>query len=276
MAIEVTSSRIVKSLSGLLAAAVLSVAVCAQAAPVLGQGTWETTLKARDINGNPLASLLDPNAVFFYDTVLDLTWLGNWNAGAGSSFDDGTFTNDGRMTWTSAKNWAAALNVGGFSGWSLPGVLDTGSAGCNFSYAGGTDCGYNVYSGELQRRGSPLAHMFYDTLGNLAYCPPGNTTCPGTGVPQTGWGLTNTGPFSNMQSFIYWSGTAYAPFPAVDAWKFETYGGFQDFTFQYFAFYAVAVRPRDVFAGSVPEPGGLALLLAGLGAVAVARRRRTP
>ncbi len=55
-----------------------------------------------------------------YDTDRDITWLGNANFGAGSSFDDGVSTTDGRMTWQNAVNWADSLTVGGFTDWRLP------------------------------------------------------------------------------------------------------------------------------------------------------------
>ena len=42
---------------------------------------------------------------FVYDDVADLTW-----------YD----VNPGRMNWFDALDWAAALNVGGFSDWRLP------------------------------------------------------------------------------------------------------------------------------------------------------------
>ena len=61
-----------------LATTLVATAATAHAAPVTGQGTWETTLQARDISGNAVA-LGDTNAAFFYDTTLNVTWLANMN-----------------------------------------------------------------------------------------------------------------------------------------------------------------------------------------------------
>ena len=79
--------------------------------------------------------------------------------------------------------------------------------------------------------------------------------------------------FDGVQSGGYWSGTEYAPDPD-GAWVFDSIGGIQSFGGKGGAFYAVAVRPRDVTA-SVPEPQTLALALLALGATVVARRRRS-
>src|SRR3989344_3407437 len=83
------------------------------AAAVSGQGTWESTLQGRDLDGN-LAT-----AEAYYDTALNITWLANANAGAGSIYDNGTSTTDGRMTWANARAWAISLNPYGSSitGW---------------------------------------------------------------------------------------------------------------------------------------------------------------
>lgn len=83
------------------------------AAPVSGQGTWQTTLQDRDLDGNGTTDA-------FYDTALNITWLRNANAGAGSSFDDGKSSTDGKMTWVNAVDWAAALSFGGYDDWRLP------------------------------------------------------------------------------------------------------------------------------------------------------------
>ena len=228
----------------------------AQAAPISGQGTWETTLQGRDASGNPVSLMsgaaVNPDVKYVYDTVLDLTWLANWNV-------------NGPMNWLVANAWAANLTDFG-GGWALPSVLDIGDDGCNFAFSG-TDCGYNVYGSEVERRDSPLAHMYYDTLGNLGLYSP-------LGVFQAGYGLTNTGPFSNMQSWVYWSGTAFAPSPADVAWDFRTDIGFQLNYFQSDDFFAVAVRPGDI--APIPEPGTSAMLgvgVLGLWLTSAGRRR---
>lgn len=236
-------------LTSLLAAATttLIVATPVQAGPVSGQGTWETTLLGRDINRNAVdASSI--SAVYLYDTSRDITWLKNANA-------------NGAMIWSAAVGWAAGLSMGSgtnvIDDWRLPTLVDTGTPGCNFSLAGGTDCGFNVLTAS-----SEMAHLWYDELGNKAVCTPG-TSC----IMQPGSGLTNTGNFLNMQSHVYWSGLEYAP-NTVGAWLFNSLNGVQDATSKYGLFYALAVRPGDVLAATVPEPGTLvlaALALAGLG-----------
>ncbi len=151
------------------------------------QGTWETTLHARDTNGDMVVDAC-------CDSTLDLTWLADWNA-------------NGADTWGNQVAWAAGLNVHGFIGWRLPSATNHNNEGCNGSFAGGTDCGYNVDSAS-----SEMAHVYCVTLGNLAFCRPGDSSC--TGGPPAGFGLSNTADFINiMQSRLYWSGTEYAPEP---------------------------------------------------------------
>jgi hypothetical protein len=222
---------------------VSSVPSFANAASVSGQGTWETTLQGRDLDGN--LSTFES----YYDTALNITWLTDANY-AGTT-----------MTWATANTWAAGLNINGYTGWRLPTVTDTGVSGCDLANSG-TDCGYNVNtaSGEM-------AHMFYTTLGNLAY----NDTS-GNG-PQAGWGLTNTGPFSNVQSDFYWSATEYA-LDTNRAWVFHFGGGLQDISRKTDSFYVWAVHSGDVGATVVPVPAAAWLFGSGLlGLIGMARRK---
>ena len=183
------------------AAAASTMAFCAvngaQAAAVSGQGTWETTLQARDINGDGVADA-------FYDTVLNVTWLADANAAAGTIYDSSGYTTatDGKMTWLDAKAWAANLSVYGLAGWRLPTMVDTGTSGCVAFANSGTDCGYNVQTISADGRTvySEMAHLYYLTLGNKAYCDATGNCALGRASTAPNFMLSNTGPLRNMQA----------------------------------------------------------------------------
>lgn len=236
-----------------------------QAAPVPGQGTWERTLQPRDIDGDGVVDA-------FYDTVLGISWLADANAGAGSRYDSSRYSTalDGRMNWSDATAWAAALDVHGVTGWRLPDTVDSGRPGCEWSDAGGTDCGHNVLtiSADGKTVYSEMAHLFYATLGNLAECAPGHSPC------QKQWpaGAYSTGDFRNVEWFVYWSGSPAYGQGSPGAWSLDFRNGIQDLHSQPLEFQAWAVRDGDV-PNAAPEPGALALGLLALAAAARASRR---
>lgn len=232
------------------------------------------------LSGAAQAALHDRGGGLVYDDVLNVTWLGDANYAQTSGYDA-----DGQMTWSEATTWAANLvyhdsvrNVD-FSDWRLPTVVDTGSAGCDSAYSG-TDCGYNVQTVSGSTVYSELAHMYYNNLGFKSYfSPTGAWPVADSGISGNGtWGserdnLGPNGAIDNLQSYEYWSGTAYAPNPATNAWYFSDFG-LQDWNGQGAQYSAWAVRDGDV-AAAVPEPESYAMFLAGLGLVGgVARRRQ--
>jgi hypothetical protein len=201
-----------------------------------------TTLVGAALAGTAQAGLIDRGGGMIYDTTLDITWLADWNYASTSGFDA-----DGAMNWTTANSWANNLVYGGFSDWRLPSSLNANGSG---------PCGpaFNC-------TGSEMGHMFYVNWGATA-----NNSF------STGTNAANLALFSNVVSFIYWSGTEYAPNQS-EAWFFNVTQGAQANLTKIGWLFAVAVRPGDVTA-SVPEPQSLALVLLGLGAGMVARRRR--
>lgn len=231
----------------------------AHAAPVPGQGTWETTLQARDFDGD--VSTIEG----WYDTVLGITWLADANYAYTSGFDQ-----DGKLPWLGANSWASALTIDGITGWRLPTTAPVDGATFDYSQSndGSTDNGFNIsapgsaYPGST---GSELAYMFYNTLGDL-----GRRDLAGN--LRTSYGLSNTGPFSSLYEALYWSGTGYAS--TSDAWDFNFTGGFQGANPQTSAFFVWLVHDGSVGAAIVPIPPTVWLFLTGLlGLVGTARRR---
>jgi hypothetical protein len=235
--------------------------VAASLATVFASGAAHAALQGRDLNGN----LVTFEA--YYDTDLDTTWLADANYAQTSGYDA-----DGRMTWAVANTWAANLSFFNpltnqtYADWRLPTTTDTGTAGCATANSG-ADCGYNVDTAS-----SEMAHLYFVTLGNQSYY---TTTGAVSGAFEGGANpnstLDNVGPFTNFQSDYYWSDTEYAPDPS-DAWVIVTYDGYQGGVDKLYSFYALAVSPGDVAA--VPEAETYALMLAGLGLVGFAARRR--
>lgn len=210
--------------------------------------TAQAALQGRDLNG----SINSFEA--YYDTDLNITWLADTNLKVGNQIV---------MTWAEANTFVGSLSftvgVNVYDNWRLPTVTDTDTPGCVSASYSGTDCGSNVNTATGE-----MAHLFYDELGNKAYWD-----TAGAG-PQTGWGLTNTGPFPNFQPGTYWSGTEYVPNTDF-AWVFATTGS-QVFNPKSYNNRTLAVSPGDV--GAVPEADTWAMLLAGLALVGVAVGRR--
>lgn len=238
-------------IGALCAVAFSFISMSSHAVPVYGQGTWETTLKGRDLDGN------QTTVEAYYDTVLNITWLADVHA-------------SGPREWNNALAWPASLDFGpGIDNWRLPTMIDTGSLGCDFAYVG-TDCGFNVQTGSASTTVySEMASMFYDTLGNL-----GRFDTSG-GDFQPGWGLTNTGEFINLDIWtVVWTNMVDMQHQG-DAWVFYFDNGHQTSdALNLDDYYGWAVHEGDVGAAVVPIPPALYLFGSGLlGLIGVARKK---
>ncbi|MCV6615522.1 MAG: DUF1566 domain-containing protein [Cellvibrionaceae bacterium] len=167
----------------------------------------------------------------------------------------------GLLNWYEAQAWVAVLNAQaylGYSDWRQPATRQP-DVSCSGTDVSGQKFGYRC-------TGSELGHLFNVAqphgLGNPNHA---QDNCIGT-LPHC---LQNTGPFSNMESYVYWSETEYAPNPE-HAWYFSTLNGYQ---FQNGKgsdhLYVIALRSQAGPVQPVPALGGfgfglLGLLMAGL------------
>lgn len=236
------------------------------------------------ISGTAQATLINRGGGLIYDTDLNITWLQDANYAQTSGYDS-----DGLMRWDDAKVWADQLVYGGYDNWRLPHAdpLNGISYGTTYSplfKADGTsEVGYNISEVGTAYAGitaSEMAFLFYNSLDNKGYCPVSVDCQPN---PQAGWGLTNIGPFINLESDLlfryFWSDEGYSPatgpYPIL-AFAFDFEHGSQN-TFPTWwqndghqDFYAWAVRDGDVAA--IPEPETWALFLIGLGLLGIRSR----
>lgn len=133
----------------------------AQAQSVSGQGTWETTLQARDIGNTGITNA-------FFDTALNITWLDFTKTGG--TVDSGT-----------ASAWANSLSVGGLSGWRLPSssemdhllLVSLGNIAYYDANGQGPQAGYGFSNkGNFQNFYGAIAYWRADPGGSYAYSWP--------------------------------------------------------------------------------------------------------
>jgi hypothetical protein len=175
----------------------------------------------------------------------------------------------GYAFWGNQVTWAAGLNGAGVltynlnpgisvswvGDWRLPttdvSLVNPGAS--SYGSSGPDQTGHYNHFGGSNMTNSEMGYLYYVSLMNKAFQATDGT------YPQPGWGLTNTGPFSNLQTDrYYWSGTEFflagSP-PYIGGYLFDFNLGLLGYGTKSYDCYALAAR-----SASVPEPGILILL----------------
>ena len=137
------------------------------------------------------------------------------------------------LNWFEAEAWIAVLNAQnylGYNDWRQPSTTQP-DASCESQFPAG---GGNPAQGfDYNCTGSELGNLFNVSLNNpndAGTGATGGTLGTGCFVGTSGTApadcFTTVGPFSNAQSFAYWSGTEFAPDTTL-AWLFSTSYGVQ-------------------------------------------------
>lgn len=218
---------------------------------------------ALSASGAAQAALYDRGGGLIYDDVLGITWLADANYAATQWVTSGGMQGDadGLMTWSAAVAWADGLSYYDsvrnttWSNWRLPSTQE--------------QCfGYNCTTSEM-------GYMFYINLGadqeQSVLNTTGDTAEEIDNLLLFGGSVGSDGVVtgSSIQSYVYWSGTEFAP-DTSHAWYFYSGFGYQFHVGKDdYGFYAWAVRPGDV-----PLPGAGPLFLSALAGLGWARRGR--
>ncbi len=185
------------------------------------------------------------------------------------------------LKWEDQKDWAAGLDSflsynihPGYlvswadAEWRLPTTVD---GGYDWGWDGTSVHGYNITTSEM-------GHLFYTELGNKGWYALDGT------VPQSGWGLTETGDFQQLSANAYWSSTENLldPDPDTIAWIFDFRYGDTEIAKagpnRGDSWYGLAIRSGVVvYEAPIPEPTTIAMLgigIVGLAGAEVRRRRK--
>ena len=187
-------------LGALCACTISCISLPAYSVGVSGQGTWESTLLPRDLDGDRTT------AEAYFDITLGITWA------AEADIERTTYS-----YWAEAYTYVTSLDIHGVTGWRLPAAsplngatlpwTQTNNATSDRGYAptttDGSDGGWRNAAGEQI---DEMGHMYYVTLGNLVRCTPDNDN-PTSCTEQQGWSSSNTGPFINLFQQWFWGWT---------------------------------------------------------------------